>query len=121
MVPCIAPGYKLRAAIMAARHHVRRTKRKSAPVPPIQKIKISQARQRCLAYLRRSRVLDCFHRVGRFERLIASLAAGLLFVAGDGIHNTRADALDDAIAQLGGGRLGRLHDAPPGSGGSLRP
>ena len=36
MVPCMAPGYKLRAAIIAARHHVRRTKRKSVPVPPIQ-------------------------------------------------------------------------------------
>ena len=67
MVPCIAPGYKLRAAIIAARHHVRRTNKKSAPVTPIQKIKISQARQRSLAYWRRSRVLGCFHRVGRFE------------------------------------------------------
>ena len=29
--------------------------------------KNSRARQRRLAYLRRSRVLDCFHRVGRFD------------------------------------------------------
>ena len=38
---------------------------------------------------------------------------------GDRIHDTRADALDDAIAQPGGRRLRSLDDAAPGWRGSL--
>ena len=37
----------------------------------------------------------------------------IVVCTGDGIHATRADALDDAIAQPGGRRLRSLHDAPP--------
>ena len=43
----------------------------------------------------------------------------IVVCSGDGIHATRADALDDAIAQPGGRRLRSLDDAAPEWRGSL--
>ena len=72
-------GVKPKAAIIAARHQVRRTNRKSAPVTPIQKnLLIAGA---ILGVLAAVACAGLFPSSGTLRTLVASLAAGLLLVA----------------------------------------
>ena len=81
MVPSIAPGYKLRAATIAARHHVRRTEKEECSGYPDPEDKNLPSAAATLGVLAAIACAGLFPSSRTLRTLIASLAAGLLFVA----------------------------------------
>ena len=108
-----------RTARTAKTGNARRTKRKSALVPPIQKIK-PPGRGSDAWGICGDRVCWTVSIEWAASMPDSQPCGRIVVCTRDRIHDTRADALDDAIAQPGGRRLRSLHDAPQGWRGPLK-
>ena len=112
MGPCIAPRYKLRGdhSRTPPRPEDQKEECSGSPDPEDQKSPIRGSDPWRTGGDRVCRVVSIEWDASNTN----SQPCGRIVVcSGDGIHNTPADALGYTIAKLGGGRVGRLHDAPP--------